>query len=93
MFDNTKMLRFRNIIKNVAWNQDSNAPKFYSTVRGVNYDAYASSSVCNPLPCPMDRFEYDVLRWMFFAEYELLLPNSDLYNILINKFKNLKISK
>jgi hypothetical protein len=87
MFDNTKMLRFRNVIKNVAWNQDSYAPKFYSTVRGVNYDAYASSSVCNPLPCEFDVLKYDVLQWMSFAEYEY--PNSDLYNILTNKFKYL----
>jgi hypothetical protein len=89
MFDNTKMLRFRNVIKNVAWNQDSYAPKFYSTVSGAGYDGNASSSVCNPLPCPFDKFEYDVLQWMSFAEYESPLPNSDLYNILTNKFKYL----
>lgn len=85
MFDNTKMLRFRNVIKNAAWNQDSNAPKFYSTVRGAGYDGYASTSVCNPLPCPLDRLGIDVLQWMSFAEYEL--PNSDLYHILTQKFK------
>lgn len=31
LYDNSKMLRFRNVIKNVAWNQDINVPKFYST--------------------------------------------------------------
>jgi hypothetical protein len=87
MFDNTKMLRFRNVIKNVAWNQDINNPLFYTTVSGLGYDGNASSSSCPILPCPMDKFGWDVLNWMSFAEYEL--PNSDLYSILINKFKSI----
>jgi hypothetical protein len=87
LFDNSKMLRFRNVIKNVAWNKDSIAPKFYSTVSGAGYDGNAPTSVCYPLPCPMDRLGWDVLNWVSIAENEL--PNSELYNILVSKFRSI----
>lgn len=87
LFDNSKMLRFRNVIKNVSWNQDINYPMFYSTVSGAGYEGNASSSSCPVLPCPMDRFGWDVLNWVSLAQYEL--PGSDMYNILINKYKSI----
>jgi len=86
LYDNTKMYRFGNVITIVVWDQNVSNPGFYSTVRGAAYEASISESACGTRPCPFDTFKWDVLGWMSLAEYEL--PNSDLYNIMSNKFKS-----